>query len=389
MDYIPRTLQQVVEKSIASKKILILLGARQVGKTTLIQHVLQSHSGEMLNMDFEIDRNQLIAASKKDISEVTRAFGAGNLIVIDEAQRLKNIGRIVKGWYDKQIDLKIVLLGSSSDALVAMAGSELVGRNEKVHLTPLLFREILEQQTWYTAGDTAASTHEFFNDQVRAMLLERIVYGSYPEAYNSHDPRQYLKNLVGDYLLKDMFTSSAIRSPEDIRRLLIELAGEVGNVVAVSQLATRTNLSRQTVTRYLDLLEGISVIFSIPSYSTDPVKESNHSHKYYFWDTGVRNELLREWTVSEGRTDIDALWENWVMAEIAKLRLTYLRHEDLFFWQSRNGSTVDLVIKQGSDLHPFDFRFHADEAKPSRAFKNMYGMTTKTVHPDNVLEVLL
>jgi len=389
MQYIPRILQEKVEEKLKNKKILLLLGARQVGKTTLIQRILESHQGQLLNMDFEIDRKQIIAAAKKDTNEITKMFGAKSLLVIDEAQRLKDIGRIVKGWYDKEVDIKIILLSSSSASLVDIAASELVGRNEKLWLTPLLFHETLESQKWFNPSDSSREIHELFSDQIEALLIQRIVFGSYPEAYLSSDPRSYLMNLTGDYLLKDMFTSSAVRSPEDVRRLLIELAKEIGNTIAVSQLATRTKLSRQTVSRYLELLAGISVIFSIPSYATDPTKELSNSHKYYFWDTGVRNEIQREWTVSENRSDIDALWENWMMAEIAKLRLTHLRHEDLFFWQSRNGSTTDLIIKQGDTLHPFDFRFNPISATPSQAFENTYGRTPKIIHPGNVMEVLL
>lgn len=389
MKYIPRLLEEKLSAKLRGTKIILLLGARQVGKTTLIQHILRSKRGQLLNMDFAIDRKQILSAAAMDVDDVTRMFGANNLLVIDEAQRLNNIGRIVKGWYDMHIKLKIVLLGSSSDALINITASELVGRNEKLWLTPLLFREILDQQRWFNPKNSPKHIHKFFADQIKALLIERLVFGSYPEAYLTSDPRSYLQNLTGDYLLKDMFTSSVTRSPEDVRRLLVELAKEIGNFISIHQLATRTNLSRQTVTRYLDLLEGISVIFSIPSYATDSSKEVNRSRKYYFWDTGVRNELLREWTVSEDRSDIGPLWENWMIAEVAKLRLVYLRQEDLFCWQSRNGSTVDLIIKQGNTLHPFDFRLAPNKAGSSQAFENIYGLKSKTIHPGNVLEVLL
>ncbi len=219
--------------------------------------------------------------------------------------------------------------------------------------------------------------------------MNRLVFGSYPEAYLSDDPRQYLSNLSSDYLLKDIFTESIVRSPEDVRRLLLELAGEIGHTVSVAQLATRLGLSRQTVQRYLELLEGIFVIFNLPSYHTDPVKEVTKSHKYYFWDTGVKNALQREWVVSERRSDIAALWENWAMAELFKQRSTYRRHEDLFFWRSRNDSSVDVVVKQGTQLHAFDIRFDPYPARPSRSFEQAYGVRPQVIHPGNFLEFVV
>ena len=141
--------------------------------------------------------------------------------------------------------------------------------------------------------------------------------------------------------------------------------------------------------RYLDLLEGIFVIFSLPAYSTDSTKEVNKSCKYYFWDNGVKNALQREWVVSENRSDLAALWENWVIAEVLKQSRTYQRHDDLFFWRSRNDSTVDLIVKQGSKLCPFDTCFDPSAAHPSKGFERVYDVQPLTIHRDNVLEFLL
>lgn len=388
--YIPRLLQQQVEKTINNQKVLLLLGARQVGKTTLIERILRREGrGEVLNMDIEVDRARLKAAARLAPQEAVRNLTTGKLLVIDEAQRVPDIGRICKGWYDARVDRKIILLGSSSATLLGTASAELVGRNEKLWLTPLLFQEVLKGQRWFSAGAGAQTLHQNFNEQIQSLLLGRLVQGSYPESYLSSDPRRYLTNLVGDYLLKDIFTASVVRSPEDVRRLLLELAGEVGHTVAVAQLATRLDLSRQTVQRYLDLLEGIFVVFSLPAYCTDPEREVTKGKKYYFWDTGVKNALQREWVVSANRSDINALWENWVIAEIKKQSLTWQRHEDLFFWRSRNDSTVDLVVKEGSKLRAFNTRYDRQGKRLSRGFENRYEVRPRTIHRDNVLEFLL
>lgn len=388
MSYIPRVLEIELKKSFATPKVVLLLGARQVGKTTLIERV--APRGAALNMDIEVDRARVIGAAKLSPADAVRSLGvaAGEILVIDEAHRVPDIGRITKGWYDAKVPVKIVLLGSSSATLLDIAAAELTGRNEKLWLTPLLFSEVIQQQSWFSNAYAADALQENFGEQIRTLLLNRLVFGNYPEAYLSDEPEQYLTNLSSDYLLKDIFTESLVRSPDDVRRLLLELARNIGQTLSVNQLATRLHLSRQTIQRYLDLLEGIFVIFSLPAYHTDAAKEITKSHKYYFWDNGVKNALQREWVVSPSRSDIAALWENWVIAEIMKQSKTYRRHEDLFFWQSRNGSTVNLVVKQGSTLHPFDISF-SGEARPSRSFEGLYGVQSTAITPQTILRFLI
>src|SRR3989344_992335 len=387
--YVDRSVAKYVVEALKNHKILFLLGARQVGKTTLIETILKEQTGDLLNMDIDLERARVMEAAHLEPSDAVRVLTQGELLVIDEAHRVPEIGRITKGWYDKRVPVKIILLGSSSATLVDIAAAELVGRNEKLWLTPLLFEEILRQQTWFMPGRPPQALQQAFAAQIQALLLQRLVFGSYPEAYLAADPRTYLENLVSDYLLKDIFTKSLVRSPEDVRRLLLELTLTLGEPISVMQLATRLKLSRQTIQRYLDLLEGIFVIFKLPAYSTDPQREITKQQKYYFWDTGVKNALQREWVVSSARSDIDVLWENWVIAEIMKLRYTYRRHEDLFFWRSRHDSNVELVVKQGSALHQFAVRFDPHAVGHSRSFAQMYGVATKTITPQNILEVLL
>ncbi len=387
--YIKRLLQDQLQKSLPNRKVLLLLGARQVGKTTLIEYILKASSGQLLNMDIEVDRARLLAAAKLVPHEAVRTLGAGQLLIIDEAQRLPDIGRITKGWYDAKIPAKIILLGSSSATLLAVAAGELTGRNEKLWLTPLLFQEVLEQQAWFDPHRPAAAVQRDFPDQIKTLLLNRLVFGGYPEAYLANNPTGYLTNLSSDYLLKDLFTAATVRSPEDVRRLLLELASDLGASSSIAQLATRLHLARPTVQRYLKLLEEIFVIFSLPAWHTNPIKEVSTARKYYFWDTGVRNALQREWVVSPTRSDIDALWKNWVIAEVLKQSKTFGRLEDLYFWQSRNNSMVDLVVKQGRALHPFAIHFNPDAARPSKSFTRMYGQKPRVIHPHNVLEILL
>lgn len=387
--YIPRLLENEINKTINNHKVLLLLGARQVGKTTLIKHLLKERRGSLLNVDLEVDRNRLLRAAKVSANDAMKSLGAEQVLVIDEAHRVKDIGRIAKGWYDSDVKTKIILLGSSSTTLLYLAAAELTGRNEKFYLTPLLFTEVLREQNWFQPDLPPADTQEGFNGQIQTLLLDRMVFGSYPEAYLAADTESYLTNLSSDYLFKDLFTMSQVRSPDEVRRLLLELAANIGQTISTSQLATRLKSSRQTIERYLDLLTGIFVIFSLPAYSTDGSKEITRGRKYYFLDTGVKNVLQREFVVSPQRSDINALFENWVLAEIYKQSKTFNRLEDLYFWQSRNGSSVELIVKKGSELHPFNIKYHPHAAKPSRAFTNAYGIEPKIIHPGNILEYLL
>ncbi len=389
MDFIPRSLESKLTAALATRKVLFLLGARQVGKTTLIERVLQRHSGELLNMDIEVDRARLLSAANLPPKEAMKTLGAGDVLIIDEAQRIPEIGRIAKGWYDNHVATKVVLLGSASMTLLDAAASELTGRNEKLWLTPLLFAEVLEQQSWFDAKRDAHHVHTDFGQQLRALLLPRLVFGSYPEAYLTAEPEEYLTNLSSDYLLKDILTSAAIRQPEDVRRLLLELAQDLGSNASVAQLAARTQLSRPTVKRYLELLEAIFVIFKLPSWHTDPFTELHKSTKYYFWDTGIKNALQREWTVSEQRSDMDALWQNWLIAEYIKRSHTMQHHDELFFWQSRNDSTVDLIVKRGEQVHPIDIRWDQSGHIPSRGWRRKYDSTPELITPDNFLPYLL
>jgi len=386
--FIPRFLEEKIKESLTNHKVLLLLGARQVGKTTLIEHILSGVKGNMLNLDIDVDRAKLTAASKLSPSEAMHTLRAGQVLVIDEAHRLPNIGRICKGWYDAHVAPKIILLGSSSANLLDTASAELAGRNEKLWLTPLLFSEILHQQDWYSSSYSPTELHHNFPEQIHALLQDRLVFGQYPEAYLTDHPEKYLANLSRDYLLKDIFTASVVRSPEDVNRLLLELGREIDHTVSVLQLSTRLQLSRQTVQRYLDLLSGIFVIFNLPAYATDPIKEVNKSQKYYFWDNGILNALRGVWSLPGFRRDVEALWHNYIIAEIFKQGRTFHRQERLCFWQSRNDFTVDLIVRQGDTIHPFDIRFNP-ASKSSRAFANAYGVQPQIISPNNFLEYLV
>lgn len=387
--YIPRLLDQRVTISVKNRKVLFILGPRQVGKTTLIEEFLRKHQGVILNMDITVDKARLEAASHLEPREALKNLGAEGVLVVDEAHRYPEIGRIVKGWYDAKLPIKIFLLGSSSLNLLDKAAETLTGRNEKLFLTPLLFEEVLRTQSWYSQRTSKKQLLTAFNNQVQSLLLNLLVFGSYPEAFLTKRKEDYLLNLVSDYLLKDILQSDLVKSPEPIKRLLMLLAYQAGSEVSTNELATNLGISRQTVERYLDLLELTFVIFRLPSYSTNPRKEIVKGKKIYFWDTGIRNALLKEFSVSEVRSDIGLLWESWVMAEFAKKNLTLGLYQDLYFWRTRDGSEVDLVIKDSYGLQAYEIKWSAKKRSTRTSFLDRYHVSPKLINRENIVTHLL
>ena len=380
--YIKRYADQALEDLLAGTKVGIVLGARQVGKTTLVEHVLQGRRALFLNFDVEVDKARFRAAAALPPADALRALGSPPVLVIDEAQRLPEASRIVKGWHDARLPLKVLLLGSSSLDLLDQAAESLTGRNRKLVLPPLLFSETLATQTWATSELPREHLCRHFAPQLRAWLLQRLAFGSYPEVILTPDPIALLRELSADYLWKDVLQTGLVKTPDLIRRLLLLLAHQAGAEGSINELATQLSMARPTVERYLELLEQTFVIFRLPSFSTNPRKEIAKGRKVFFWDTGIRNALLNAFSADALRPDIGALWESWVIAEIAKRNALLGTPAELFFWRSRAQSEVDLVVKQGDRLRGFEIKWSGRPAA-GRAFRDAYGVTVEKIGPEN------
>jgi predicted AAA+ superfamily ATPase len=227
---------------------------------------------------------------------------------------------------------------------------------------------------------------QHFAPQLRAFLMQRLAFGSYPEIVTSDQPTQLLRELSSDYLWKDVLQTGLVKTPDLIKRLLLLLAHQAGSEVSVNELATQLQMARPTVDRYLDLLEQTFVIFRLPSFSTNPRKEIAKSQKVLFWDTGIRNALLGAFSTDEFRPDIGALWENWVIAEVAKRNALLGSPAQLFFWRTRAQSEVDLVVKQANGLQAFEIKWSPRRIS-GRAFRNAYGVEVEPIRSDNPFAV--
>ena len=380
--YIKRQAENDLLQALASGKVVLVLGARQVGKTTLVEQVLQGEAARFLNFDVEIDKAHFLAAASLPPGEALRALGAPQVLVLDEAQRLPETARIVKGWHDAKVSTRLLLLGSSSLDLLDQSAESLTGRNYKVVLPPLLFAEALRSQDWGETVLDHPAARASFAAPLRAFLLQRLAFGSYPEVVLRAEPRRLLRELSADYLWKDILQTGLVKTPDLIRRLLLLLAHQAGSEVSINELATQLQMGRPTVERYLDLLERTFVIFRLPAFSSNPRKEISKSQKVFFWDTGIRNALLNAFGADEFRPDLGALWENWVIAEMAKANALLGYPCELFFWRSRTQAEVDLVVKAESGLRAFEIKWNPRRAG-SAAFRSAYGVEVEVMGPDN------
>ncbi len=371
--YLERAAEGRFARMLAGGKVVVVLGARQVGKTTLVEHALGARRTTWLNFDLSIDLRRFQAAASMSPADAARMLGSPEVLVVDEAQREPQVARVVKGWFDARAPFRVVLLGSSSLELLSHSAEALTGRNEKLRLPPLLFEETLQPQPWFGAGAPDERFRQVFDAPLRAYLLQAIAFGSYPEVVTTERRPELLRELCADYLWKDVLQLGLVRAPEAIRRLLMLLAHQVGSEVSVHELATQLGLARPTVERYLDLLEQTWVIFRLPSFSTNPRKEIAKGRKVFFWDTGIRNALLNAFSADPLRPDIGQLWEAWVVAEVAKRNLLEGGPAELFFWRSRSQSEVDLVVKSGVGLRAFEISWQR-KRRGSRAFSDAYGI---------------
>ncbi|PIS13829.1 ATPase [Candidatus Shapirobacteria bacterium CG09_land_8_20_14_0_10_47_13] len=368
-------------------KVLMILGARQVGKTTLIKSNLSGKKTKYLNLDIEVDKQSFLRSSSLTPQSAMSSFSNPEVLIIDEAQKLSETGRIVKGWYDSNLSVKFIMSGSSSLNLLNQSAENLTGRNIKLYLPPLLFSEVLYSQDWGISEENKKGI-KFYKNQINTLVFNTMVFGSYPEAVTTSNKQEYLINLVSDYLLKDVLYSGLIKEPQLIRKLLSLLAYQSGSEVSVNELSNNLGISRITINRYLDLLERTFVIFRLPAFGNNPRKEIIKSQKIYFWDTGIRNALINEFNLDINRSDIGSLWENWIVSEFAKKIFLEGNIKKTYFWRTKIGSEVDLVVKDGSGkISAFEIKWKGN--KVTKAFTSKYNVPVNLINRENFTDYLL
>ncbi len=354
---IKRALFEAIKTKIDFKKAIILLGPRQVGKTFLIQKITEEVKLPylMVNGDNPADR---LLWTNPDFQLVRSLIAPYRLIVIDEAQRIENIGLTVKMIVDAKMEKQVIITGSSALGLGDTIQEPLTGRKWEFTMFPIAWSELKET---YTLAKSIP------------MLEQLLVYGSYPEIIIENEKEELLSSLSGSYLYKDILELGGIRKPEVLIRLLQALAWQVGSEVSYNELSKTVGIDRETVVSYIDLLEKSFVVYRLSPLSRNERKEISTSRKIYFYDNGIRNAIINNFNPIEQRNDVGALWENYFITERLKLNTYQKLPVKRWFWRSKMHAEIDYVEEGSDGFTAFELKWNDKKtSKFSTTFTDFY-----------------
>lgn len=375
--YIQRTLSSAIKERLFRGKAIILIGARQVGKSTMLNHLVTELGVNAIRLNCDDPQSAAILSSPSD-AEIKSLFNPYEAILIDEAQRVKQIGltlkRIVESFPEKQL----LVTGSSAFELHDRLNEPMTGRKFEFTMYPLSTAEI--------AGmDKGVLT-------VKDTLQQRLIYGSYPEIFaDPYDVREYVLSLAGSYLYKDILMVDEIRKSGLIDKIVKAIALQLGSEVSYNELAQLTGSNPKTVEKYVDLLEKCFVLFRLPSLSRNLRTELKKSRKIYFWDNGIRNAVIQNFAPSELRNDMGALWENFFISERIKHNSNNMRHASYYFWRTTDKQEVDLIEEVDGRLAVYEMKYREGKTVkfPAQLMANYDIAQASVVTPVNFTDFLL
>jgi len=376
MDTITRKLQSKISKSLKPNKVVMIFGARRVGKTVLMSQISEQFDGKKLIMNGE-DYDTLTLLENRSISNYRNLLEGVELLIIDEAQHIPEIGAKLKLMVDEIKGVRIMVSGSSSFDLFNKSGEPLVGRSIPYHLTPFSQTEILQTENRL---------------QTQQNLETRLIYGSYPDVVlmdSNEQRKEYLKNIVRSYLLKDILMVDGLKNASKMNELLQLIALQIGSEVSYEELGKQLGMSKNTVEKYLDLLSKTFVIFRLGAFCRNPRKEITKAGKWYFYDVGIRNALIDAFNSLPVRQDIGKLWENYLISERVKKNLNENSDKSLYFWRTYSKQEIDLVETNGDDISAFEIKWGSKEVKVPSAFSENYPKAKfQVVNKSNYLEFI-
>ncbi len=359
----------------SSRKILLIYGPRQSGKTTLVKDIGKNSGLRTLYLSADLTKNEnlLMQRDLKILNDLTEGY---QLFVIDEAQRVPDIGLVLKVLYDELPHLKVIATGSSSFDLANKTSEPLTGRKLVMHLLP------------FALGEIASDMNKYELDQ---KLDDLLIYGLYPEVYTSSGNQK--RNILGDicesYLFKDILQLTTVKYTTKIRDLLRLLAFQVGNQVSVHELTQKLSLNRETVERYIDLLEKAFVIFRLPAYSRNLRNEVAKMDKIYFYDNGIRNFLIDNLKPLDQRIDTGNLWENFIVTERRKQMFYLQKNVRSYFWRTYTGSEIDYIEEGEDGLNGFEIKISKNKVIAPKPWSEEYKGGFQVISRFNYLDVLL
>lgn len=372
---ITRNLEKNITSLFGKRKAIVIMGARQVGKSTLLQQMLAGREDVVWMNGDEMDIQELFREMTS--TRIRAILGDNKFLVIDEAQRIQDIGLRMKLITDQVPEVQVIATGSSSFELAAKVNESLTGRKREFRMFPLTFGEMVR--------------HTSFLEETR-MIPHRLVYGYYPEVVTSPgDERTVLKELSNSYLYKDILTLDSINKPDKLVRLLKALALQIGSQVSYNEIGNLIGLDSKTVEKYVDVLEKSFIVFRLNSFSRNLRNELKTSRKVYFWDLGIRNAVIGNLSQVENRTDAGDLWENFVIAERLKQNAYKGSFAQSWFWRTRQQNEIDYVEEEDGRLQAFEFKWNDRKGNvkcPESFVKSYPDAEFKVITPKNVEEFL-
>lgn len=378
MTDITRSLTPILlDKLTTSNKAVVIYGARQVGKTTLSNAVINQLGLKTLAINGDTSPTKDVFTSL-DLRKITDLIAGYQLLFIDEAQRIPEIGLALKIIEDNFPDLKVLVTGSSSLDLASKVSEPLTGRAWSYHLYPISYHEL-------------AASHN--RAELTFMLEDRLVYGSYPELFSlvgQGIKREYLLNLSDAYLYKDLLDFGEIKNSSTVRDILKLLAFQIGSEVSLSEIGTALGMSKETVAMYIDLLEKAFVIFRLKGFNRNLRKEVTKMDKIYFYDLGVRNILIDNLKPLKDRNDIGALWENFLITERMKLLAYTKGFANSYFWRTYTGAELDYIEDADGKLYGYEFKYGRKAKRPPKTWLETYQNAEYLgIDKDNYLDFIL
>ena len=383
MKLIKRQLQKRIQERMFQGKAIILIGARQVGKSTLLRQILEEKQlpvpqEQILTLNCDDARTREMLAHADNLNDISNLVAGQRIIVMDEAQRVQGIGLTLKMITDQFKEVQLLVTGSSSFMLQGDLNEPLTGRKYEYHLYPL-------------------STQELMNDggllRVTQTFESRLVYGSYPDVINSNtNIQEILLNLSGSYMYQDLLSMESVRKPVLIEKLLVALALQVGSEVSYNELAQTLHSDAKTVEKYIDLLEKCYIVFRLNGLSRNIRNELKQAKKIYFYDNGIRNALIQNFNPLNLRQDTGALWENFFISERLKHNHYNGIYANTYFWRTQTQQEIDYIEERDGTMTAFEMKWNPKKGRTTfpKSFLEAYPVKeTVAVTPDNYLDWLV